>query len=71
MLILYRGINSFTMEEFNEVLEKKATVVVFMKNVNCLTCESDRWTVSKLNYNFMLRKNVPFLNYISYIVLYP
>lgn len=51
------------MEDFESALEKKATIVVFVKNVNCLTCESDRWTVAKLNYNFMLRKNVTVITY--------
>ena len=46
------------MEEFNELMDKKALIVVFMRNVNCLTCEGDRWTVAKLNYNFMLRRDV-------------
>lgn len=46
------------MEEFDEQIEKKSTLVVFIKNVNCLTCEEDRWTVAKLYYNFMLRRDV-------------
>lgn len=54
----YRDINKFTMEEFDEQIEKKSTLVVFIKNVNCLTCEEDRWTVAKLYYNFMLRRDV-------------
>ena len=55
---LPRSINTFTMKDFNEMMDKKDIILVFAKNVNCRACEEDRWWTAKVPYNFLLTPNV-------------
>ncbi|KAK8811059.1 hypothetical protein WA556_004201 [Blastocystis sp. ATCC 50177/Nand II] len=51
------SINTFTMKDFNEMMDKKDIILVFAKNVNCRACEEDRWWTAKVPYNFLLTPN--------------
>ena len=54
-------INPLTLKDFNEMMDKKDIILVFIKNSYCRACEEDRWWTAKIPYNFLLTSNVPLL----------